>query len=80
MDFDQAWYILRGVWNTKFGQNPLKDSRVFTRMLRKDGRTDGSVTISHRNFVGEGINSSYIITELFRTSNTLQTKKNCEFM
>jgi hypothetical protein len=46
---------------TKFGQNPLKnvDSRVFTRMLRKDGRkdrrTDGSVTISLRNFVGEGI-------------------------
>jgi hypothetical protein len=35
------------------GQNPLKDvdSRVFTRMLRKDG----SVTISLRNFVGEGI-------------------------
>jgi len=39
------------------------DSRVFTRMLRKDGwtegrtdgRTDGSVTISLRNFVGEGI-------------------------
>jgi len=36
----------------KFGQNPLKDvdSRVFTRMLRKEGRTegrtDGSVTIS----------------------------------
>jgi hypothetical protein len=28
---------------TKFGQNPLKDvdPRVFTRMLRKDGRTDG---------------------------------------
>jgi hypothetical protein len=24
-------------------------------MLRKDGRTDGSVTISLRNFVGEGI-------------------------
>ena len=42
---------------TKFGQNPLKhvDSRVVTRMLRKDGRTDGSVTISLRNFVGEGI-------------------------
>ena len=50
---------------TKCGQNPLKDvdSRVFTRMLgkdgrkegRKDGRTDGSVTISLRNFVGEGI-------------------------
>jgi hypothetical protein len=28
------------------------DSRVFTRMLR---RTDGSVSISLRNFVGEGI-------------------------
>ena len=27
---------------TKFGQNPLKvDSRVFTRMLQKDGRTEG---------------------------------------
>ena len=44
-----------------FGQNPLKDvdSRVFTRMLRKDGwkegRKDGSVTISLRNFVGEEI-------------------------
>ena len=38
---------------TKFSQNPLKDvdPRVFTRMLRKDG----SVTISLRNFVGEGI-------------------------
>ena len=37
---------------TKFGQNPLKDvdSRVFTRMLWKDG----SVTIYLRNFVGEG--------------------------
>ena len=50
---------------TKFGQNPLKDvdPRVFTRMLRKDrrtegrqeGRMDGSITISLRNFVGEGI-------------------------
>ena len=42
---------------TKFGQNPLKDvdSREFTRMLRKDGRMDGSITISLRNFVGEGI-------------------------
>jgi hypothetical protein len=45
----------------KFGQNPLKDvdSRVFTRMLRKDERTEGgtggSVTISLRNFVGEGM-------------------------
>ena len=38
---------------TKFGQNPLRDvdSREFTRMLRKDG----SVTISLRNFIGEGI-------------------------
>jgi hypothetical protein len=41
--------------------NPLKDvdPRMFTRMLRKDGRKDGrtggSVTISLRNFVGEGI-------------------------
>ena len=34
-------------------QNPLKDvdSKVFTRMLR----TDGSITISLRNFVGEEI-------------------------
>jgi len=31
------------------------DSRVFTRMLLKDGRKDGSVTIALRNFVGEGI-------------------------
>jgi hypothetical protein len=48
-----------------FGQNPLKDvdSRVFTSMLRKDGRTEGGkdgwtngrVTISLRHFVGEGI-------------------------
>jgi hypothetical protein len=44
---------------TKFGQNPLKDvdSRVFTRMLRKDG----SVTISLRNFVGEGIISGRLL-------------------
>ena len=34
------------------------DSRVFTRMLRKDG----SVTMSLRNFVGEGI-IKYIITK-----------------
>ena len=42
---------------TMFGENPLKDidSRVFTRMLRKDRRMDGSVTISLRNFVGVGI-------------------------
>jgi hypothetical protein len=40
-----------------FDQNPLKDvdSRVFTRKLQKDGRTDGSVSISLRNFVGERI-------------------------
>ena len=44
-----------------FGQNPLKDvdSRVFTKMLQKDGRTngrtEGSVTIFLRNFVGKGI-------------------------
>ena len=47
------------------GQNSLKDvdPRVFTRLLQKDGRTEGrkegrtdsSVTISLRNFVGEGI-------------------------
>ena len=48
--------LLRTKVCTKFGQNPLKDvdSRVFTRMWR----TDGSVTISLRNFVGEGIKSS----------------------
>ena len=50
----------------QFGQNPLKDvdSRVHKDVTegrtdgRKDGRTDGrtddSVTISVRNFVGEG--------------------------
>ena len=41
------------------------DSRVFTRMLRKhgrmEGRTDGSVTISLRNFVGEGIIIRYLL-------------------
>jgi hypothetical protein len=38
------------------GQNPLKDvdPRVFTKIVT-DGRKDGSVTISPRNFVGEGI-------------------------
>ena len=51
--------VIRTKYNvcTKIGQNPLKDvdSRVFTRMLwkdgRKEGRTDGSVTTSLRNFV-----------------------------
>ena len=57
---------------TKFGQNPLKDvdPRVFTRMLRKDGRmegrTDGSVTISLRNFVGEGIIKFYIPSKIVK--------------
>ena len=32
---------------TKFGQNPLKDVT--------EGQTDGGVTISLRNFVGQGI-------------------------
>jgi hypothetical protein len=50
---------------------PLKDvdSRVFTRMLQKDGRTegrtDGSVTISLRNFVGEGIKKSLAIIKKY---------------
>ena len=43
------------------------DLRVFTRMLQKDerteGRTDGSVTISLRNFVGEGDNKFTVILE-----------------
>ena len=38
---------------------------AFTRMLRKDGRTDGSVTISLRNFVGEGIVTDVISTVSF---------------
>ena len=44
---------------TKFGQNPLKDvdPRVFTRMWR----TDGSVNISIRNFVDEGITNCKIL-------------------
>jgi len=48
------------------------DSRVFTRMLRKDGRTDGSVTISLRNFVGEGIT----IVEKGDKIDTLNTRIN----
>ena len=58
---------------TKFGQNPLKDvdSRVFTRMLRKDGRMDGSITISLRNFVGEGIiKQQWTIEEISIFSNS----------
>ena len=56
---------------TKFGQNPLKDvvSRVFTRMLWKNG----SVTISLRNFVGEGIiKQQWTIEEIFIFSNSSQ--------
>jgi hypothetical protein len=47
---------------TKFGQNPLKDvdSRVFSRMLWKEG----SVTISFRNFVGERIKKSTLFDTL----------------
>ena len=60
------------------------DPRVFTRMLqqegrkdgrkdgRTDGRTDGSVTISLRNFVGEGIKrKSNTMAKGRRTSNTM---------
>jgi hypothetical protein len=51
MDIDQTWYILRRVWNpidvqghrSKVKVTPLKDvySRVFTRMLWKEGRKEG---------------------------------------
>ena len=53
---------------TKFGQNPLKDvdSRVFTRMLRKDGQTDVSITISLRNFVGRRIIMSVRAFDIFQ--------------
>ena len=45
--------------STKFGQNPLKD--VDSRVLQGCyGRTDGSVTVSLRNFVGEGIIRSLV--------------------
>ena len=37
------------------------DPRVFTRMLRKDGRKEGHVTISLRNFVGKGIKKHIIL-------------------
>jgi hypothetical protein len=53
--------------NLKFGQNPLKDVdyRVFTRMLRKDGRTDGSVIISLRNLFSIIFLYIFIISSLF---------------
>ena len=79
---------------TKFGQNPLKDvdPRVFTRIVtdgRTEGRTDSSVTISPRNFVGEGITSlcidfivdtvcylSYVITsQIYRIATHLKRLK-----
>ena len=65
LKINRVAYSLRDLVCVKVGRNPLKDVdfRVFTRILRKDewterrkdGRTDGSVTISFRNFVGEGI-------------------------
>jgi hypothetical protein len=55
---------------TKFGQNPLKDvdPRVFTRMWR----TDGSVTISLRNFVGEGITKDRVTRTPLKTRGELR--------
>jgi hypothetical protein len=60
MDFDQTWYILSPyesgtllIFKVKGQGYRVKldvDPRVFTRIV-----TDGSVTISPRNFVGEGI-------------------------
>ena len=38
----------------KFGQNPSKDVDSRNKEVT-EGRTDGSVTIPLRNFVGEGI-------------------------
>ena len=59
---------------TKFGQNLSKDvdSRVFTRMLR----TEGSVTISLHNFVGEGITNANII-ELYTQFREKQLSHSC---
>ena len=57
------------------------DSRVFTRMLQKDGRTEGSVTISLRNFVGEGIimlRTQYIPTTIQLLAG-LESKKKISF-
>jgi hypothetical protein len=54
LQINRASHSLQDYVCSKICQNPLKDvdSRVFTRM---EGRTFGSVTISLRNFVGEGI-------------------------
>ena len=54
-------------------------SRVFTRMLRKDGRTV-VVNISPRNFVGEGIKKLWSGQALLRRSGSgrkNQTKTIC---
>ena len=47
LKIDRVPDSLKDIACTKFGQNPLKDVT--------EGRTDSSVTISLRNFVGEGI-------------------------
>ena len=62
------------------------DSRVFTRMLRSKNltrdidlwpwksigfQTDGSVTISLRNFVGEGIIKSYLVCSTMQPAHEL---------
>ena len=53
LKIDRVLDFLKDKVCTKFSENRLKDvdSRLFTRMLRKDG----NVTISLLNFVGEGI-------------------------
>jgi hypothetical protein len=66
---------------TKFSQNPLKDvdTRVFTRMWWTDGRKDGSVTLSLRNFVGKGIiktNFKQITRIELKLTNLLQYSQN----
>jgi hypothetical protein len=51
-------------WRTKYVPSLVKihwRMLIFTRMLRKDGWTDSCITISLRNFVGEGI-----ITHLYK--------------
>ena len=69
---------------TKFSQNPLKDvdSRVFTRIVT-DGRKDGSVTISPRNFVGEGIIISVPLFLYYNYIHSLffmdRKKRNCVY-
>ena len=52
---------------TQFDQNALKDvdSRVFTRMLWKDGSV--TISISLRNFIGKGITSQLKRSEVKTT-------------